>query len=210
MPNVPGEISIDDVERFHRDGYVVLRNFFDRTAASRIKELSDQFSSKAAAILRECSRQSESPGNRAARSADELIVVPEATDQSMVCRYEYMIGSSVDFRQLVGTFVVPTVSVFLSEPAVPFKDKTNEKHPGGGRFGPHQDSVAYQHFGPRYNITALLSVHTATRANGCLQFAENFRELVKAKPEAVKSVIEGRSILHSCDGGNQNGNIIPE
>jgi ectoine hydroxylase-related dioxygenase (phytanoyl-CoA dioxygenase family) len=167
-------------------------------------------SASAAAILAECNRHGQSPAERASQHLDELIVVPEASDPSKVCRYEYMIGSSPAFREFTERLVGPVMSLLLNEPVVPFKDKTNEKLPGGGGFGPHQDFVAYQHFGPRYNVTALITINAATRQNGCIQFAENFAELIRNRPSFIKSTVDGRHILKHKEGGENHGDLAEE
>lgn len=199
--------SEEHLDFFQRQGYVVLRGFFASRSVQSVQEISENMSASAAAILAECNRHGQSPAERAFQHLDELIVVPEASDPSKVCRYEYMIGSSPAFRDFTERLIGPMIGLLLNEPVVPFKDKTNEKLPGGGGFGPHQDFVAYQHFGPRYNATALITINAATQQNGCLQFAQNFPELIANKPDFVKSIADGRPILNHEEGGKNHGDL---
>ena len=54
----------------------------------------------------------------------------------------------------------------FGEPAVLYKEKVNFKMPGGQGFEPHQDVQAgWQDFGSLH-LTALVSIDTATEANG--------------------------------------------
>jgi ectoine hydroxylase-related dioxygenase (phytanoyl-CoA dioxygenase family) len=199
--------SEEHLDFFQRQGYVVLRGFFASRSVQSVQEISENMSASAAAILAECNRHGQSPAERAFQHLDELIVVPEASDPSKVCRYEYMIGSSPAFRDFTERLIGPMIGLLLNEPVVPFKDKTNEKLPGGGGFGPHQDFVAYQHFGPRYNATALITINAATQQNGCLQFAQNFPELIANEPDFVKSIADGRPILNHEEGGENHGDL---
>jgi len=206
MYNVPD----DQILSFQRRGYSIIRDHFDQAAVRRLRAVSDELAQRALAILEQCERDGISPAIVAATRPKELIVVQEAEDPRMVCRYEYMIGCSPVFSKIIETAVRPAVTSMLGEAASVFKDKTNEKLPGGGAFGPHQDFVAYQHFGPRYNVTALISIHPSTAENGCVQFATNFLELTTRRPDFVSSTIGGRHILHHEIGGRNNGDILPE
>jgi ectoine hydroxylase-related dioxygenase (phytanoyl-CoA dioxygenase family) len=207
MTSDPFHVSKDQIYAFRKLGYVCLRSFFPPNLVSELRETSEAFSSRAAAILESCRRAGMSLADRASSDPSELIVVPELDSPTQVCRYEFMLGSDSRFREFAGRFVGPTIAELTGESMTPFKDKTNEKLPGGGAFPPHQDFAAYRLFGPSYHATAAFAIHPANEANGCVQFATNFTELMTGDPGLVKDEIGGRALLHYHDGGPHNGNI---
>lgn len=204
------QIGAAERDAFRRDGVLVLRNFFEADEAAAFDQLSRSMGAEAMALLREAHERGWSPADFARKTPDGLIVVPEATDPMQLCRFEYLIGHSPDLRALVTARIAPVIEALTGETFLPFKDKENEKHPGGGAFGPHQDFAAYQAFGPRYNVTAMISVDAATRENGCLEFAENWAGFASGRSDAVEAAIEGRSLLHFHKGGALNGDILEE
>ena len=204
--------AIGNTERdiFRRDGVVVLRDFFSDDEAATFNGLSDEMGRNAEALLREAIAGGKAVAELLAERPDDLIVVPEATDPTQICRFEYLLGSHPAFRTLVETRIAPAIEALTGERFIPFKDKENEKHPGGGAFGPHQDFAAYKSFGPRYNVTAMVSVDPATRENGCLEFARDWAGFPDNHAEAVEERFEGRALLRFEDGGPRNGDIAPE
>jgi ectoine hydroxylase-related dioxygenase (phytanoyl-CoA dioxygenase family) len=192
---------------FRQKGYVHLRDFFSADAARYLHTISNEMSSQAASILNSTLETGESLARRAKAHPLELIVVSEALDPTQVCRYEFMVGGNSNFRQFVADHVAPTVSELVGKNVLPFKDKTNEKLPKGGAFRPHQDFAAYRFFGPHYHVTALLSIDPADLANGCVQFATNFSEIVSARPDFVADSVEGRMLMHYNTGGPNHGDI---
>jgi phosphonate degradation associated HDIG domain protein len=191
-----------------RDGFVVLRGFFSPAEQARLGAFSDRFGAAAAAILSSAARARQDLAVRARENPDELIVVPEAARPDQVCRFEYLLGSDPEFADFAGKRITSAMSALGGEALVPFKDKENEKHPGGGAFGPHQDFAAYQAFGPTFNLTAMISIDGATVANGCLAFATNHMSAAKEIPSAVATWVEGRPLFAFHAGGPQNGDII--
>ncbi|MFO1090338.1 MAG: phytanoyl-CoA dioxygenase family protein [Hyphomicrobiales bacterium] len=187
-------------------GYVVLRNFFDDRQVRLLRTLSDGMTADAAKILAESIESGVNPAARAAARPQELIVVPEASDPRQVCRYEFMYGYSSGLRRLIDELILPRASELLGDDLVIFKDKTNEKSPGGGAFGPHQDFAAYKHFEPRYNLTAMISIDSATLENGCVQFADNYATLPDAVTPYTTEVTEGRALYRTL----ANGDLVPE
>jgi 2-aminoethylphosphonate dioxygenase len=192
---------------FGRQGYVHLPDSLLPEQVQELRKLSDEMSAQALGILQVAHASGESLSHRAMTHPEELIVVPEGTNPGQVCRYECMIGSNSRFREFVERHVLPTVSAAVGPAVLPFKDKTNEKLPGGGAFRPHQDFAAYQFFKPRYQVTAQLGIDPATLENGCVQFATNFEALAAARPDAVAERVEGKILLHSNKGGANHGDV---
>jgi 2-aminoethylphosphonate dioxygenase len=99
------------------------------------------------------------------------------------------------------------ISDQMGEPYVLFKDKINNKRPGLGRFDWHQDFESYRLYVPTYHVTAMVSLTPSTKQNGCLRFAECYREVVGEEDAAART---GDNVLlrYSTEGPNR-GNIEP-
>jgi 2-aminoethylphosphonate dioxygenase len=207
MTNQPSQITEAQKDLFGRYGYVHLEGFFPRERAEELHDISDEMSAQALAILQSAQATGESLSRRAKTHPLELIVVSEVTNPAQVCRYEFMIGSNSRFREFIADYVQPAVSAVADQAVLPFKDKTNEKLPGGGAFRPHQDFAAYRFFKPRYQVTAQLSVDPATVENGCVQFSTNLEAIVTARPEFAADRVGGRVLLHSNNGGANHGDV---
>ena len=204
------QIGAAERDAFRRNGVLVLRDFFTAREAVTIDRLSRLMGAEAEEMLRRADASGRSAAALARDTSDDLIAVPEAADSLQLCRFEYLIGSNEEIRNLVNTRIAPVIEAVTGEKFVPFKDKENEKHPGGGAFGAHQDFAAYQTFGPRYNVTAMISVDTATRENGCLEFAGNWSMFAEQVSGVAESVIEGRVLLPFHKGGARNGDVLDE
>src|SRR5262245_60197278 len=64
-------------------------------------------------------------------------------DRVAVCRTENVSACHPGVAALVEGTLRAVATDTLGEPATPFKDKMNYKHPGGAGFRPHQDRLAY-------------------------------------------------------------------
>jgi ectoine hydroxylase-related dioxygenase (phytanoyl-CoA dioxygenase family) len=191
-------------------GFVVLRGFFSASETRALRELSDEMSSEAQCILRSSCGAGTPLSERARTNKTELIVVAERHDPERVCRYEYMLGWCSTFKSWVQASISEVVSEAAGCDMTVFKDKTNEKSPGGGGFGPHQDFAAYMHFQPRSHLTAMLSVDSATRENGCLEFAANFNRVVSEDPLAVLEYVQSQPLLKFKADDACHGDILDE
>jgi ectoine hydroxylase-related dioxygenase (phytanoyl-CoA dioxygenase family) len=207
MNRQPFRIHKEQIDCFRKFGYVYLPNFFPADLVCDLREVSDKMSSQALSILESSLAAGESLSDRAKGDPMELIVVPEESCPTQVCRYEFMIGRDSKFKQFVGSCLESAVSELVGESVSPFKDKTNEKLPGGGAFRPHQDFAAYRAFKTRYHATALLTIHPANLANGCVQFATNFDELIAANTAFIMETIHDKALLHYNRGGSHHGDI---
>lgn len=151
MLQIPS-LTIEDIEAFHRDGFLVKRGGFGADDMMRI-----------------------------AAWADEILAAPEVSgrhwvfhekskrdEADLVSRIENICPHHEGFRELTEALAAP-VSQLLDEPAVLFKEKINFKMPGGGGFAPHQDSQAGWDAYADFFISALVSIDRATLENGCLR-----------------------------------------
>lgn len=141
---------------------------------------------------------------------EDLIVVPERENRLSVCRYEYILGVSEAMNAIVNEYLSPLIRSLMEEDVVVFKDKMNAKNPGGGAFAPHQDFAAYRHFGPRFNVTAMVAIDRMTRENGYVQFCSNWRGVSKMLSEYVQESVNGRPLLSHYTGGTRNGDLVDE
>lgn len=195
---------------FAEQGFVLLPSFFTATEADRIMDLATDLILRPAVEFDEHGRakydDDASPG------PDVLpIRVNEAANPDQVCRIEDLLAASPALADFVRTLVTPAISQLAGTEFVPFKDKLNFKHPGGGAFTPHQDYPAYSQFPPRYHITAMITLDAATVSNGCLLFPRNWP--AKLEAAAADSAIAadpiqlrtGRAVL----AYDRNGDIDP-
>jgi hypothetical protein len=203
----PVHIPREQIDSFCKYGYVLLPGLFPADVVWGLREMSDKMSAQAVSIVESSRAAGVSLSDRAKTRPMELIVVPEESCPAQVCRYEFMIGSDFRFKEFVRDCLQRTVSELVGERVLPFKDKTNEKLPSGGAFGPHQDFAAYRAFKPRYHATALLTIDPANIDNGCVQFATNFDELTTTKPTFVLDTIEGKALLNYNHGAPHHGDI---
>lgn len=147
---------------FRRDGFVVLRGFFDAAQTAGI-----------------------------AAWCDEIAAWPETVDGHMVYyedslnrpgtrviqRIEDLTPFHAGFRELMTHGrLAAAAGALLGGPAVLFKDKINFKLPGGDGFKAHQDQQAgWSAYAP-YFVTALVAIDEATAENGCLELAAGWHE----------------------------------
>jgi 2-aminoethylphosphonate dioxygenase len=207
---MPRNLTNELRESFRGSGFVLIPGFFSEEEVRMIRQHSDRMSAEALSILKTSKAEGVSLAQMAQRNPAELIVVGEREHPGQVCRYEGMLAWDSMFRQFVAESIGTLMTALAGEPMTPFKDKTNEKHPGGGAFGPHQDFAAYSHFKSRYHATAMLSIDPATVINGCVQFATNYRSIVEADPSAVCEVAGDKALLHFNSGGGNHGDLREE
>lgn len=187
-------------------GYAVLRGFLSPERLAGLHAEVDRLGELARSVLEDVART----GDDSRLSSGDLVVVPEASDPQMVCRYESITSASGFFQSLVREELGRAMARAAGEAVCLFKDKMNEKNPGGGAFPPHQDFCAYRHFPPSYNITAMIPVDAMTPENGCLSFSGNYRQVAEARPELVDTVSAGLPLFRSYQGGARNGDIVDE
>ncbi|MDE1462456.1 phytanoyl-CoA dioxygenase family protein [Spartinivicinus poritis] len=145
--------------------------------------------------------------------ATGLVRVPELDNPNQLCRVEYLAGASTWYRNELVPELARLIETHLGQPVSLFKDKCNFKRPGGGAFPPHQDIVAYRHFGSWYHVTAAVLLDEATEENGALHMATRWDVPDSLAKEAVNWVDTPRGLLPmlpSYQGGCRNGDIQEE
>lgn len=183
---------------FQQHGYLWVKGFFSSEQVAMLRAWADTMNDAAETLLSISQSSPFSLQMLAQRLPLTLIVVPEAKDPLKVCRVEDMLTCYPEFHHFIAGTVTAFVSALMDEPYVLFKDKTNFKWPGGGAFPPHQDFPAYEFFGPRSHITAMVCIDSASLENGCLHIADNW------------SGDDATSVLPYIVGGPGHGSIQPE
>ncbi len=152
----------DQLESFHRDGFVIVRGLLAPEEARLIAGWVDELAAFA-----------EIPG--------ESMFYYEASvldaDERVLSRIEYF----ADFHERLGRLMsgpelLGRSAELFGADAVLFKEKVNFKLPGGQGFEPHPDAQAgWQDYGDLH-ITIMITVDRASEENGCLEIAAGHHE----------------------------------
>jgi ectoine hydroxylase-related dioxygenase (phytanoyl-CoA dioxygenase family) len=147
-------LSQKQVERFHRDGYLVVRGLYSGDEIRQVSEWTD-----------EVANFPEEPG--------KTMMYFETSSRDgarILCRVENFVPFHEGFRKLITTRrLQQAVSELLGEPAVLFKDKINFKLPGGDGFKEHQDVQAGWDEFADLHVTAMVAIDETNEANGSLE-----------------------------------------
>ena len=150
------------IAAFQRDGYLLLRGFFNPDEVANIT-----------------------------RWTEELASAPEEVGQHWVYREASLLDPEDRIIQRIENFcpfhegfdrlvrhgrLMETVSRLFGEQAILFKEKINFKMPGGAGFKAHQDQQAgWSTYAPLF-ITALVGIDASTLENGCLEVAPGWHK----------------------------------
>lgn len=196
---------------FEENGYVWIKGFYSNEQVMLLRYWADAIDQASQALLSLSKNTGCSLQNLAQNIPGALIVVPEAKDPLKVCRAEDLLTCYPDLHRFVYGTLTTYLGSLLGEPYVLFKDKINFKWPGGGAFPPHQDFPAFEFFGPREHITAMVCIDAATMENGCLQIAKNWKETFGGDARVDQDLLgKGIVVLPYIIGGSQHGSIKPE
>ena len=195
---------------FLEKGYVHVECILTNEDLLLLSRAHEQLLHEAQKILRNASQKHCNLAEFYSKSQNDLIVVPERDHPSEICRFEYIAGISEDIKCFLDAKIKPMIDFIMQEPFVLFKDKCNEKAPGGGAFPPHQDFAAYKSFPPRFYITVMIPLDDSNLVNGCLQFAQKYQQLAESHPEFVNAYFGRYPLLNYYDSGVDNGSIHNE
>ena len=187
-------------ERLAAEGWAYLPKALDPVTVARVRESIE-------CLQHVATEQLNGKDRRTGADREALIVVPEAENPRSVCRYEYVLGADRRLRDHLIPLLCGLLHAHTGRPFVPFKDKVNQKQPGGGAFRPHQDMAAYRAFPPRYHVTAMIGIDPADSSNGCLRVGRNYRSVV-SDCGVVADWIGDRPLLEHHRGGPLNGDIL--
>ncbi len=175
-----GYLTAEQIESYNRDGFLIVRGFYNEDEIKQIIEWVD-----------EVQAYPDAPG-KYQRYYEESLV---EKDKRMLNRMENFSPYHEGFRKLfIDSKLEQAVSELFGEPAVLFKEKINFKLPGGGGFEPHQDHQAG--WGTYVNLcmSALIGIDEATEENGCLEVTSGhhhrgmFKEWTPISEEDMKDM----------------------
>lgn len=142
------------IERFHRDGFLVVRGMYSPKEVEVISRWTD-----------EVAASPEVPGKY-------MMYFEESQENGsrILCRIENFVPYHEGFSGLITKRRMRlAVSELFGEPAVLFKDKINFKLPGGDGFREHQDVQAGWDDYADLHITAMIAVDETNTENGSLE-----------------------------------------
>lgn len=147
-------LSKQQVEQFHRDGFLVVRGMYN---AAEMKDITQWTGEVVGAP--------EVPGSYM------MYFEPSTQDGSrIISRIEDFCSFHSGFAELITRDrMQQAVSDLFDEPAVLFKDKINFKLPGGDGFKEHQDVQAGWDDYADLHITAMIAIDETNAANGSVE-----------------------------------------
>jgi len=147
-------LSNQQVEQFHRDGYLVVRSMYSPREVAEISRWTD-----------EVAAGPEVPG--------KIMMYFENSrddDSRILCRIENFVPYHEGFSRLITQKrMQQAVSELFGEEALLFKDKINFKLPGGDGFKEHQDVQAGWDAYAENHITAMVALDETNEDNGSLE-----------------------------------------
>lgn len=147
-------LSEVQIEWFHRDGFLIVREMYSPQETRSIIEWTEEVAS-----------YPEVPGQA-------MMYFEESRHDGsrILCRVENFIPFHQGFSTLITARRMRlAVSELFGEPAVLFKDKINFKLPGGDGFKAHQDVQAGWDDYAGLHITAMIAIDATNRENGSLE-----------------------------------------
>jgi len=147
-------LSQEQIEQFHRDGFLVVRGMYNAEEMKDICSWTD-----------EVSGSPEVPGH--------YMMYFEASKQDgsrIISRIEDFVSFHEGFSELITRRrMQQAVSDLFGESAILFKDKINFKLPGGDGFKEHQDVQAgWDDYG-KLHITAMIAIDETNAENGSVE-----------------------------------------
>ncbi|HEY5776808.1 MAG TPA: phytanoyl-CoA dioxygenase family protein [Xanthomonadales bacterium] len=147
-------LSQQQIEQFHRDGFLVVRGMYNRQEMDEITRWTE-----------EVANSPEKPGH--------YMMYFEASKQDgsrIISRIEDFVSFHEGFARLITRRrMQQAVSDLFGEPAVLFKDKINFKLPGGDGFKEHQDVQAGWDAYGKLHITAMVAIDETNAENGSVE-----------------------------------------
>ncbi|MCI4187328.1 phytanoyl-CoA dioxygenase family protein [Dickeya dianthicola] len=187
----------------------LIPGFFTAEQRMQIDAVYHELETKAHEIVRQTQAENCSLADFYRRQST-LIVVPEKQSPELICRMEYLNGTSDAFNQFVTLPVQRRLEELVGAELALFKDKCNVKVPRGGAFPPHQDAPAYLNFGPTIFITAGIMLDALSAENGCLHMATNYRQLNVGIARNCATSYGDYPLFEYFVGGARNGDIVDE
>ncbi len=157
-PTRPGLLRLPlqaELDAMHRDGFLIVRNFFDRAETDDLLRWTEELTNAPELPGRHMVYYEDSltePGRRVIQRIENFCPFHPAFDD--IIRH----GALTDWT-----------AALMGGPVVLFKEKINSKLPGADGFKAHQDQQAgWTRWAPLF-VTALVTLDPATIENGCLE-----------------------------------------
>jgi ectoine hydroxylase-related dioxygenase (phytanoyl-CoA dioxygenase family) len=147
-------LTQQQVEQFHRDGYLVVRSMYSPDEVAAISRWTDEIAAgpEVPGKIMMYFEQSRDDGSR------------------ILCRIENFVPYHDGFSKLITQKrMQQAVSELFGEEAVLFKDKINFKLPGGDGFKEHQDVQAGWDDYADIHVTAMVALDETNEENGSLE-----------------------------------------
>jgi len=147
-------LSRQQIEQFHRDGFLVVRALYTPAEVRDISNWTDELAGAP-----------ETPGTTM------MYFEPSQEDGSRILsRIENFVPYHEGFAALITRRrMLQAVDDLFGQPSVLFKDKINFKLPGADGFKAHQDVQAGWDDYAQLHITAMIAIDATTPANGSLE-----------------------------------------
>ena len=147
-------LSRQQIEQFHRDGFLVVRKLYSQQEVDIISRWTDEVASSP-----------ETPG-----SYMMYFEHSKEDNSRIICRIENFVPYHDGFGELITRRrMFKAVSELFGEEACLFKDKINFKLPGGDGFKEHQDVQAGWDDYASLHITAMIAIDATNAANGSVE-----------------------------------------
>jgi ectoine hydroxylase-related dioxygenase (phytanoyl-CoA dioxygenase family) len=147
-------LSTEQVEQFHRDGFLVVRAMYSPDEVAAISTWTDVVAA-----------YPEIPGKYMMYFEES-----QADGSRILCRIENFVPFHEGFSKLItARRMQQAVSELFGEEAVLFKDKINFKLAGGDGFREHQDVQAGWDDFASLHITAMIAIDETNEENGSLE-----------------------------------------
>jgi 2-aminoethylphosphonate dioxygenase len=149
--------GVEDIRRLQRDGYLVVRDFFDNDSLAQLLKWTEELEAAP-----------ETSGRHWVYREDSITTPVRRVIQ----RIENFCPYHAGFDRLIRhSALARWSSALMGGPVVLFKDKINFKMAGAPGFKAHQDQQAgWSVYAPLF-LTAMVTLDAATLENGCLEIA---------------------------------------
>tara|TARA_B100001146_G_C16156147_1_gene423504 strand:- start:126 stop:899 length:774 start_codon:yes stop_codon:yes gene_type:complete len=155
-------LTMEDIEKFKQDGFLVKKKFFDENEISEIRKWVYEYATK--------KPEDWKKGQEMGYYETSL-----NNGKRILTRLENFVDYHKKFHDLIySEKIIDSVESLLGEKCVIFKDKINFKNPGGAGFKPHQDAISRWDDYTSYFMNVLICTDKGTIENGCLEVAAGF------------------------------------
>ena len=155
-------LSNEQLDQYSKDGFLVIKKFFNDSEISEIRKWVYDYSKK-------------KPEDWESGKEMGYYETSLNDGKRILTRLENFCDYNKDFFDLVHSEkIINCVEDLLGESCVFFKEKINFKNPGGAGFAPHQDAISRWDDYASAFMNVLICTDVGTIENGCLEVAPGF------------------------------------